>query len=38
MLENELKEIIEKCDEDISMLVKNLSSDEILFNYNEEKI
>ena len=38
MLENELKEIIEKCDEDISMLVKNLSSDEILLNYNEEKI
>ena len=38
MLENELKEIIEKCDEDISMLVKNLSSKEILFNYNEEKI
>ena len=37
MLENELKEIIEKCDEDISMLVKNLSSDKILFNYNEEK-
>jgi len=38
MLENELKEIIEKCDEDISMLVKNLSSDEILLNYNGEKI
>ena len=38
MLKNELKEIIEKCDEDISMLVKNLSSKEILFNYNEEKI
>ena len=38
MLENELKEIIEKCDEDISMLVKNLSSNEILLNYNEEKI
>ncbi len=38
MLENELKEIIDKYDEDISMLVKNLSSDEILLNYNEEKI
>ena len=38
MLKNELEEIIEKCDEDISMLVKNLSSKEILFNYNEEKI
>lgn len=38
MLENELKEIIEKCDEDISMLVKNLSSNKILFNYNEEKM
>ncbi|HEX9027150.1 MAG TPA: serine hydrolase [Clostridium sp.] len=38
MLENELKEIIEKCDEDISMLVKNLSRNEILLNYNEEKI
>jgi len=38
MLENELKEILEKCDEDISMLVKNLSSNEILLNYNEEKI
>ncbi|BCZ46388.1 serine hydrolase [Clostridium gelidum] len=38
MLENELKEIIKKCDEDIAMLVKNLSSNEILFNYNEEKM
>ena len=38
MLKNELEEIIEKCDEDISMLVKNLSSDEILLNYNGEKI
>lgn len=38
MLKNELKEIIEKCDGDISMLVKNLSSDEILFSYNEEKM
>ncbi len=38
MLKNELKEIIEKCDVDISMLVKNLSSNEIVFNCNEEKI
>ena len=38
MLENELKEIIGKCDEDIGMLVKNLSSNEILFKYNEEKM
>lgn len=38
MLKNELKEIIEQCDEDISMLVKNLSSNEILFNFNEEKM
>lgn len=38
MLENELKEIIEKCDEDITMIVKNLSSNEMLFNYNEEKV
>lgn len=38
MLVNELKEIIEKCDADISMLVKDLSHNEILFNYNEEKV
>jgi len=38
MLKNELKEIIEKCNEDIGMLVKDLSNNEILFNYNEEKI
>jgi len=38
VLVNELKEIIEKCDADISMLVKDLSHNEILFNYNEEKV
>ena len=38
MLVNELKEIIEKCDADISILVKDLSHNEILFNYNEEKV
>ena len=38
MIVNELKEIIEKCDADISMLVKDLSHNEILFNYNEEKV
>lgn len=38
MLENELKEIIEKYDEDIAIIVKNLSSNEILCNYNEEKV
>lgn len=38
MLKNELKEIIGKYDDDISVLVKNFSNDEVLFNYREEKI
>lgn len=38
MLKSELKEIIEKYDADIAILVKNFSSDEVLFNYNGEKV
>lgn len=38
MLKIELKEIIEKYDADIAVLVKNFSSDEVLFNYNGEKV
>lgn len=38
MLKNELEEIIEKLNEDIGMLVKDLSNNEILFNYNDEKM
>jgi beta-lactamase class A len=38
MLKKELKEIIEKYDADIAVLIKNFSDDKILFNYNEEKI
>jgi beta-lactamase class A len=38
MLKRELKEIIEKYDTDIAVLAKNLSTDEVLFNYNGERI
>lgn len=38
MLKNQLKKIIEECDADIAVLVKNFCSDDILFSYNEEKI
>lgn len=38
MLKTELKEIIEKYDADIAILIKNFSNNEILFNYNGEKI
>lgn len=38
MLKNELTEIIKQHKEDIGILVKDLSNNEILFNYNEEKI
>ena len=37
MLKNELTEIIKQHKEDIGILVKDLSNNEILFNYNEEK-
>lgn len=37
MLKRELKEIIEKYDANISVLVKNFSNDEVLFSYGEEK-
>lgn len=38
MLKSELTEIIKQHKEDISILVKDLSNNEILFNYNEKKI
>lgn len=38
MLRNELTEIIKQHNEDIAMLVKDLSNDEIVFNYNEDKV
>ena len=37
MLANELKEYIQTLDCNISMLVKDLTNNEIIFNYNEEK-
>lgn len=38
MLQEELKEIINQQSADVSMLVKDLTNDKIIFNYNEEKI
>jgi len=38
MLKRELKEIIERYNSEIAILVKSLSSDEVLFNHNGEKV
>lgn len=38
MLKKELKAILDECNADVAVLVKNFNTDELLFNYNEEKI